>query len=92
MASKAPVRLLILDNSKNRAEELIVLLRNSGRATRAQAVDSHESLQSLLKAQPWDLFLGRPEANDLTAEQAVGLIREFERDIPFVLLAMMENI
>jgi len=87
MSNQAPVRLLILDNSQNRAEELIVLLRNSGRATRAQQVESHENLQSLLKAQSWDLFLARPEANDVTAEQAIALIKEFERDIPFILLA-----
>jgi diguanylate cyclase (GGDEF)-like protein/PAS domain S-box-containing protein len=87
MSNQAPVRLLILDNSQNRAEELIVLLRNSGRATRAQQVESHENLQSLLKAQSWDLFLARPEANDVTAEQAIALIKEFERDIPLILLA-----
>jgi diguanylate cyclase (GGDEF)-like protein len=87
MSSQAPVKLLILDNSQNRAEELIVLLRNSGRATRAQQIESHENLQSLLTSQSWDLFLARPEANDVTAEQAIALIREFERDIPFILLA-----
>jgi diguanylate cyclase (GGDEF)-like protein/PAS domain S-box-containing protein len=87
MSNQAPVKLLILDNSLNRAEELIVLLRNSGRATRAQQIESHENLQSLLTSQSWDLFLARPEANDVTAEQALALIREFERDIPFILLA-----
>ncbi len=86
MSTQSPVRLLILDNSQNRAEELIVMLRNSGRATRAQHVESHESLQSLLKNKSWDLFLSRPEANDVTAEQAIALIKEFEKDVPFILL------
>lgn len=92
MPDQTPVRVLILDNSQNRAEELIELLRNSGRATRAQQVESHESLQSLLKAQSWDLFLARPEANDVTAEHAIALIKEFERDIPFILLADNNNV
>lgn len=92
MPDQTPVRVLILDNSQNRAEELIELLRNSGRATRAQQVESHESLQSLLKAQSWDLFLARPEANDVTAEHAIALINEFDRDIPFILLADNNNV
>lgn len=92
MPDQTPVRVLILDNSQNRAEELIELLRNSGRATRAQQVESHESLQSLLKAQSWDLFLARPEANDVTAEHAIALIKEFDRDIPFILLADNNNV
>lgn len=92
MSDQTPVRLLILDNSQNRAEELIELLRNSGRATRAHQIESHESLQSLLKARSWDLFLSRPEANDVTAEQAIALVKEFERDIPFILLADDNNV
>ena len=92
MPNQTPVRLLILDNSQNSAEELVELLRNSGRATRAQQVESHESLQSHLKAQSWDLFLSRLEANDVTAEQAIALIKEFERDIPFILIAEDNNV
>jgi diguanylate cyclase (GGDEF)-like protein/PAS domain S-box-containing protein len=92
MPNQTPVRLLILDNSPNSSEELVEILRNSGRATRAQLVESHESLQSLLKAQSWDLFLSRWEAHDVTAEQAIGLVKEFERDIPFILIADDNNV
>ena len=92
MPNQTPVRLLILDNSQNSAEELIELLRNSGRATRAQQIESHESLQSLLQGQTWDLFLSKSEANDVTAEQAIALVKEFESDIPFILLADDNNV
>lgn len=87
MSSKKPVRLLILEASQNRAEELIVLLRKAGRATRAHQIESAEDLQNQLKEQKWDLLLGVSEANDLTMEQAIGTIRESERDIPIILIA-----
>ena len=87
MSSKKPVRLLILEASQNRAEELIVLLRKAGRATRAHQIESAEDLQNQLKEQKWDLLLGVSEANDLTMEHAIGIIRESERDIPIILIA-----
>ena len=87
MSSKKPVRLLTLEASQNRAEELIVLLRKAGRATRAHQIESAEDLQNQLKEQKWDLLLGVSEANDLTMEQAIGTIRESERDIPIILIA-----
>ena len=49
------VRLLILDTSQNDAEELVNLLRNAGRATQAQMIDSPEHLSDLLNQRAWDL-------------------------------------
>lgn len=87
MSTKQPVRLLILDESQNRAEELIVLLRNAGRATRAHQVKSADELSQVLKDQPWDMFLAREDANGVCAEECIKLISTLEKDVPFVLLA-----
>lgn len=87
MISKEPVRLLILDSSQNSAEEHIVLLRNAGRATRAHQIESEEEFRQALKEQTWDLCLANPVVNDLTAERAIQLIKQMEKDIPFLLLA-----
>jgi len=84
--NKDPVRLLILDDSQNRAEELIVLLRNAGRATRAHQVVSVQDLGSKLQEQPWDLFLAREEADGISAEECLQLVQSQEKDIPFILL------
>ena len=43
------VHMLILDPSLNDAENLISLLRNSGRATRAHRITSEEDLEEALK-------------------------------------------
>jgi len=87
MNKSDPVRLLILEESQNRAEELIVLLRTAGRATRAQQVESTADLKDQLAAQNWDLMLATNSVSELTAEDAIKAISEAEKDIPVILLA-----
>ena len=87
MNKKEPVKLLILEESQNRAEELIVLLRTAGRATRAHLIESEEDLISKLHEQPWDLLLAADASGELTAAHAIKLIRENEKDIPVILVA-----
>lgn len=87
MSGSDPVKVLILETSQNRAEELIVLLRNTGHATRAHQIESEEDFLAALKDQIWDLCLASPKVNDLGYERAVEIIRDQEKDIPFILLA-----
>ncbi|MFN3235943.1 MAG: EAL domain-containing protein [Pseudomonadales bacterium] len=91
MSANQPVRLLILEESQNRAEELIVLLRNAGRATRAQQIESEANLAELLKSQTWDLLLGSSEANGVKMIDAFNSIRALEKDIPVVMIASDRN-
>lgn len=91
MNKNEPVRLLILEESQNRAEELIVLLRTAGRATRAHQIESEADLNDSLKEQSWDLLLARNEANGLTAEQTINIIRDADKDIPIVMIADDRN-
>jgi diguanylate cyclase (GGDEF)-like protein/PAS domain S-box-containing protein len=82
---------LILEESQNRAEELIVLLRTAGRATRAHQIESSDDLATKLQEQPWDLLLATDKANDLTAEAAIKLVESAEKDIPVILIADDRN-
>jgi diguanylate cyclase (GGDEF)-like protein/PAS domain S-box-containing protein len=87
MSNKEPVRLLILEESENRAEELIVLLRTAGRATRAHQIESEADLTECLTNQAWDLLVARNEASGLSAEQVIVKIHDMQRDIPAIILA-----
>ncbi|MBL4679965.1 MAG: EAL domain-containing protein [Pseudomonadales bacterium] len=87
MNRSEPVRLLILEESQNRAEELIVLLRTAGYATRAHQIESESDLISKLDDQPWDLLLGVDEAHELTMERTITIVRESEKDVPIILIA-----
>lgn len=80
------VHLLILDQSQNDAEEMVSLLRNSGRATRAHRVTSEEDLLESLKEHSWDLFLAREEETEFNASTALSHIKRLDKDIPFIVL------
>jgi diguanylate cyclase (GGDEF)-like protein/PAS domain S-box-containing protein len=87
MSDKDPIRLLILEESQNTAEELIVLLRTAGRATRAHQLESESDLTAKLSEQSWDLILAAPEANGLTSEALLNQVRASDKDIPVIFIA-----
>ena len=87
MVDLHPIRLLILEESQNRAEELIVLLRNAGKATRAHQIESVSDFVTKVSEQKWDLILASPAANGCTAEALISQLKTMDQDIPIVLLA-----
>jgi len=87
MSDQEPIRLLILEESQNRAEELIVLLRTAGRATRAHQIESEGDFVEKVSEQHWDLILAAPEAGGFTAEALLSQIQTMDKDIPVILLA-----
>lgn len=80
------VHLLVLDQSQNDAEEMVSLLRNSGKATRAHRVTSEEDLLESLKEHSWDLFLAREEETEFNALASLSHIKRLDKDIPFIVL------
>lgn len=81
------IRLLILDTSRNEAEELVNLLRNAGRATQAKFIESEEHLLDLLNSKSWDLLYASERSQELTAQQALMHIKKLELDTPVILLS-----
>ena len=87
MTKKAEtIKLLILHESPDDAEQLMNLIRNSGRATRGQMIESSDSLAQALGAGQWDLMLLRPEANEIFAMECLKEIKKQSKDIPAILL------
>ncbi|WP_029652778.1 EAL domain-containing response regulator [Marinobacter daepoensis] len=82
----ATIHLLILDPSQNDAESMVSLLRNSGKATRAHRITSEEDLEEALKTSNWDLLLARDIDQEFGPDEALGMVRRMDKDIPFILL------
>ncbi|MBN7771126.1 GGDEF domain-containing response regulator [Marinobacter daepoensis] len=82
----ATIHLLILDPSQNDAESMVSLLRNSGKATRAHRITSEEDLEEALKTSNWDLLLARDLDQEFGPDEALGMVRRMDKDIPFILL------
>lgn len=80
------IKLLILHESRDDAEQLMNLIRNSGRATRGQLIDSADTLLGALNGGQWDLMLLRPEAEGMTAHECLQQVKKLDKDIPALLL------
>ncbi|MBO7006794.1 MAG: EAL domain-containing protein [Pseudomonadales bacterium] len=87
MNEKEPIRLLILEESQNRAEELIVMLRTAGHATRAHQIESDGDFSLKISEQKWDLVLAASEAKGFTAASLISTIQTLDKDIPVIMLA-----
>jgi len=81
------IKLLILDTSRNEADKLVNLLRNAGRATQAQFIESEQHLLDLLNSKSWDLFYASERSTELNAQQALAHIKKLELDLPLILLS-----
>lgn len=86
MAPNDTLRLLMLHESRDDAEQLLNRIRNSGRATRAELLEDDESLTTALEKSTWDLMILRPEAEDLFAGQCLLHVQKLQKDIPAILL------
>ncbi|MCG8315272.1 MAG: diguanylate cyclase, partial [Pseudomonadales bacterium] len=86
MVSNETLRIVMLHESRDDAEQLLNRIRNSGRATRAELLDSDEALDEALEKSTWDLMLLRPEAEDLFAGQCLLKVQKLQKDIPAILL------
>ncbi|HET8708129.1 MAG TPA: EAL domain-containing protein [Pseudomonadales bacterium] len=80
------IRLLILHDVPDEAEQLVNAIRNSGRATRAHRITDEDDLTENLKNQQWDLCICRPETEDLSSLQVLQHIQRLNKDIPVIIL------
>jgi diguanylate cyclase (GGDEF)-like protein/PAS domain S-box-containing protein len=80
------VRLLVLHESQDNAEQIVNALKNSGTATRPHLVNDEESLIESLKTGSWDIFLAGEMTGSLGFDRVLGLVRKEDKDIPTIVL------
>lgn len=85
MRIKDIVRLLILNESQNEAEELTKLFRNSGYPTRTHRLGSRGELEQLLEEDTWDLLISDDSHAEFRLADAVATIAEKKADVPVLL-------
>lgn len=91
MDSGNVIRPLILDESANDAEALASLLRNAGYAVRFKHIQNSEELQEAVNGKTWDLLLTSQQVGDLSAIQAISVIKQARKDIPCVVTGSDRN-
>jgi len=85
------LRLLIVEESLNKAEDLASAVRNSGMAVRMTRLEDDEDLTQALEKQDWDMLLCPLSMHEFTATQALKIIEKSHKDIPMVLLTREED-
>ena len=91
MNANTPIRLLILNDSRDEANRLASMLTNAGKTPDAQHVESEEALIKVLQERSWDLLIGHVDTTNLTPETALKQIRKLNKDVPMVLLTDEEG-
>ena len=82
MAQDAVIRLLLVEDQLEDAEQLISTLRNGGMAIRPQRPESAEDLDNLLASQPIDMVLARGTATYIPFADVAKKVEATGKDIP----------
>ncbi len=81
------IRLLIVDDSERDAAVAVRELRRGGFDTTHHRVDTAAALRAALDGEPWDVIISDFHMPELTGHEALRIVRERSRDVPFIVLS-----
>jgi PAS domain S-box-containing protein len=84
---KAPLRVLVVEDSEFDAHMMISLLRKGGYEVTSERVETREGMQAALTNRGWDLVLSDYNLPDFNAPAALQLLKESGRDLPFIIVS-----
>ena len=84
---KKPLRVLVIEDSEFDAKMLINLVRHGGYEVTWRRVESAEAMQEALGSQEWDLVFSDHEMPHFSAPEALRLLQETGRDLPFLIVS-----
>lgn len=85
--SKKPIKLLLVDDSIDDRDLILMNLRRGGYSPNVTAVDTKEGFKNALNVEGWDLIIcdyNMPKFDGLTA---LGILKDCDIDIPFILVS-----
>ena len=85
------IRLVLIEDAVEDAEQLVSLLRNGGIAVRPTRAESMEHLAEFLKAQPVDLVLANPKSKTIPLAKAASTVLHSGKDVPVIALVTSVN-
>jgi two-component system cell cycle sensor histidine kinase/response regulator CckA len=82
-----PLRVLIVDDSVTDTKLLVRELRRGGRTVSYERVDNADAMRGALAEGPWGVIICDWSMPGFSAPGALGLLKEFELDIPFIIVS-----
>jgi two-component system cell cycle sensor histidine kinase/response regulator CckA len=81
------LRLVLVEDSEDDAHLILHQLRRGGYFVTARRVDTALALASVLAEGEWDLVISDHNLPQFSAPEALGLVREHSRDLPFIIVS-----
>src|SRR6185369_9235837 len=80
----AVIRLLLVEDQLEDAEQLISMLRNGGMAVRPQRPESDQDMEKILGSQVIDMVIAGFDAKYIAFARAAKLVEATGKDIPIL--------
>ena len=82
------LRVLIVEDSEDDAELLVIALKSGGYEIDYQRVDTHQAMETALaESKSWDIVLADYSMPQFSALAALELLKEWELDLPFLIIS-----
>ena len=81
------LRLILVEDSEDDARLILHELRRGGYTVTARRVDTPQALASVLVDGEWDLVISDHNLPQFSAPEALRLVREDARDLPFIIVS-----
>ncbi|HEX4798877.1 MAG TPA: PAS domain S-box protein, partial [Burkholderiales bacterium] len=82
-----PLRLLIVDDSKDDAELLLHVLRGGGYEAACEVVDTPAGMRAALERPDWDVITSDHAMPQFSAPAALALAKDLRPDVPFIIVS-----
>lgn len=84
---ESPLRVLVVEDSVDDAELILLALRRGGLDFSWERVETAAALQDRLTAGPWDIVLSDYPLPDSGAESCLRMVRAADPDLPFIVVS-----
>src|SRR6266850_1000307 len=84
---KAPLQLLIVEDSEFDAQIMVSLLRKGGYDVTFERVESGEAMRAALRGRSWQLILADYNLPSFNAPAALDVLKESGLDLPFIIVS-----
>jgi len=82
-----PIRVLIVEDSEDDSAMILHELRRGGYEVQSQRVDNPSDLRSASVCKDWDLVISDFSMPHFSGNEALKMIRERHRDVPFIFVS-----
>ena len=82
-----PIKALLIEDNQDDAELIIRELRSAGFEPQALRIEKPEELRAALLETSWDVILSDHSMPDFGSAEALTIVRELGRDVPFVIVS-----